>query len=154
MPWLLNAFLKLGKEMEEKVLTDKNQFPTKEAIFSHIGKSKIYWESFFQQIHENYPDFSEQWRYYNDGKSWLLKVTRKSKTIFWLSVLKGLFRVTFYFSDKAAPAIMESSISDELKEKFKNGKRYNKIRGITLIINNKKVIEYAKSLINIKLSVK
>ncbi len=140
--------------MEEKVLTDKNQFPTEEVIFSHIGESKIYWESIFQHIHTNHPDFSEEWRYYNDGKSWLLKVTRKSKTIFWLSILKSLFRITFYFGDKAEPAIMESSISDKLKEEFKNGKRYNKIRGITLIVNNNKVIEYVKSLIIIKLSIK
>jgi len=140
--------------MEEKVLTDKNQFPTEEVIFSHIGISKRHWESIFQHIHNNHPDFSEQWRYYNDGKSWLLKVTRKSKTIFWLSIWKGLFRITFYFGDKAEPAIMESSISDKLKEEFKNGKRYGKIRGITLIVNNNKVIEYVKTLIIIKLSIK
>ena len=140
--------------MEEKVLTDKTQFPSEEVIFSYIGKTKIYWESIFQHIHSNHPDFSEQWRYYNDGKSWLLKVTRKSKTIFWLSIYEGLFRITFYFGDKAEPAIMDSSISSQIKEQFKNGKRYGKIRGITLIIDNKKVIEYAKTLIIIKLSVK
>ena len=140
--------------MEEKVLTDKNQFPTDEVIFSYIGKSKIYWESIFQHIHINHPDFAEQWRYYNDGKAWLLKVTRKSKTIFWLSIYKDLFRITFYFCDKAEPTIMESSVSDQIKEQFKNGKRYGKIRGITLIIDNKKVIEYIKALITIKLSIK
>lgn len=140
--------------MEERVLTDKNQFPTKKIIFSHLGKSKIYWESIFEYIHTNYPDFDEQWRYYNDGKSWLLKVTRKSKTIFWLSIYTGLFRITFYFGDKAESAIMASSISDQIKEQFKNGKRYNKIRGITLLINNHEVIEYVKALITIKLSIK
>ena len=140
--------------MEERVLTDKNQFPTKKIIFSHLGKSKIYWESIFEYIHTNYPDFDEQWRYYNDGKSWLLKVTRKSKTVFWLSIYTGLFRITFYFGDKAESAIMASSISDQIKEQFKNGKRYNKIRGITLLINNHEVIEYVKALITIKLSIK
>ena len=140
--------------MEEKVLTDKNQFPTEEVIFSHIGKSKLYWESIFQHIHVNHHDFVEQWRYYNDGKSWLLKVTRKSKTMIWLSIYKGLFKITFYFGDKAEPTIMESSISDQIKEQFKNGKRYGKIRGITLNIDKKKVIEYVKELITLKLSIK
>ena len=140
--------------MEEKVLTDKNIFPTEEVIFSHIGNSKLYWESIFEHIHTNHPDFSEEWRYYNDGKSWLLKVTRKKKTIFWLSIYKDLFRITFYFGDKAEPVIMESSISDRLKEEFKNGKRFGKIRGITLIIDSKKAIEYINALITIKLSIK
>jgi hypothetical protein len=140
--------------MEEKVLTDKNIFPTEEVIFSHIGKSKIYWKSIFEHIHTNLPDISEEWRYYNDGKSWLLKVTRKKKTIFWLSIYKDLFRITFYFGNKAEPVIMESSISDRLKEEFKNGKSYGKIRGITIAISSDKDIESVKSLINVKLSLK
>jgi hypothetical protein len=140
--------------MERPILTDKDQYPTEEIIFSHIGKSKRMWRSVFEYIHTNYPDFSEQWRYYNDGKCWLLKVTRKSKTIFWLSVFKDSFRITFYFSDKAEPAIMESTISDKLKDEFQNGKRYNKIRGITLNFKNQKDIDYTKSLIKIKLSIR
>ena len=140
--------------MEEMVLKDKNQFPTEEFIFSNIGKSKGLWQSLFEYIHANHQDFSEQWRYYNDGKSWLLKVTKKTKTIFWLSVIKNTFKTTFYFTDKANDLITKSSISDNLKNDFKNGKRYNKIRGITITYKNKKDVEYAKVLIDIKLSIK
>ncbi len=140
--------------MEELILKDKDQFPTEEIIFSHIGKNKVLWQSIFEYIYCNYPDFSEQWRYYNDGKSWLLKVTKKSKTIFWLSVIKNTFRTTFYFTDKAEDLIIKSSISDKLKEEFKNGKRYNKIRGITITYKSKKDIEFAKALIGIKLIIK
>ncbi len=140
--------------MEHCILTERDQFPTEKVIFSHIGKSKIFWESIFSNIHTNHPDFIEQWRYYNDGKCWLLKITKKSKTIFWLSVLRESFRITFYFGDKAEPAILDSTISNELKEQFKNGKRYNKIRGITLITGSKKDIEDVSSLIEIKLRIK
>jgi len=140
--------------MEPQILTDKNQFPTEEIIFSHIGKNKTHWQSLFQYVHKEHTDFSEQWRYYNDGKSWLMKVTRKSKTIFWLSIIKDTFRITFYFTDKAEEVINKSSISDELKEQFKEGKRYNKIRGLTIAFKNKKDVEYAKLLIEIKLSIK
>jgi hypothetical protein len=137
--------------MEEKVLTDQNQFPTENVIFSHIGNSKIYWHLIFQHIQTAHPDFSEQWKYYNDGKSWLLKVTKKAKTIFWVSVFQNSFKVGFYFGDKAEPAIMESSISEKLKKQFKEGKRFGKIRGLTLLMNNKKNIEFAKEIISIKM---
>ncbi len=140
--------------MEQPILSDNNQFPTEDIIYSHIGKSKILWKSLFEFIHTEHPDLKEEWRYYNDGKSWLLKVTKKSKTIFWLSVIKNAFRITFYFTDKAEEIINNSSISDEFKEQFKNGKRYNKIRGITVVFKNKKDIENAKSLISIKLNLK
>jgi hypothetical protein len=140
--------------MEEHILIDKNIFPTDEIIYSHIGKSKILWQSVFEYIHINHPDLIEQWKYYNDGKCWLLKVSKKTKTIFWVSILKDTFRITFYFTDRVEQAIINSPISDDLKEQFKNGKRYNKIRGLTIIIKYKRDIEYAKSLIRIKLSAK
>lgn len=137
--------------MDQVILSDNDQFPTEEVIFSHIGKSKLIWQNLFEFIHSEYPEFNEEWRYYKDGGSWLMKVTRKSKTIFWLSIIKNAFRVTFYFGDKAEPAIMESKISDELKTGFKEGKRFGKIRAITLSIKRKKDIEFVKELIGIKL---
>ena len=140
--------------MEPIVLTDEKQFPTEKIIFTHIGKSETLWRTLFEYIHGKHPDFSEEWRYYKDGKSWLMKVTRKSKTIFWLSVIENAFRITFYFTDRAEEAIMNSSISDELKEQFKKGKKYNKIRGITIHFKKKKDVEHTKSLIDIKLSIK
>jgi len=136
--------------MNQPVLTNKDQFPTEEIIFSRIGKTKSIWEDLFQQIHTEQPELDEQWRYYNDGKSWLMKVTRKSKTIFWLSVIEQAFRVTFYFGDKAGPALMESTISGILKKEFKEGKRYGKIRGITIIMDKKKNIRDVMELIKLK----
>jgi hypothetical protein len=140
--------------MEPPILTVKNQLPTEEIVFSHIGRTKSLWVSLFDFIHTNHPDISEQWRYYNDGKSWLMKVTRKSKTIFWLSIIKSSFRTTFYFADKAEKAINESLISSKLKAQFNEGKRYGKICGITIVFKNKKDVKDAKALIELKLSIK
>ena len=136
---------------EKPILKDPDQYPSDKIIYSYIGKKKALWISFFHVLHEQYPDFSEEWRYYNDGKNWLMKVTRKSKTIFWLSVWKNAFKITFYFSDKAEELINQSDIPDDLKNEFKNGKRYGKIRGLTIVFSRKKDIGYAKSLIAIRL---
>ena len=140
--------------MEQPVLADKDQFPTQEIIYPHIGKSKALWLLLFEHIHRNHPDFTEQWRYYLDGKSWLLKVSRKAKTIFWLSIAEGSFRTTFYFTDKAEPAISKSSLSDGLKKQYRSGKRYNKIRGLTILYKSRRDVEYAKELIEIKTGLK
>jgi hypothetical protein len=140
--------------MDQPVLSDKNIFPDEEVIFSHIGKSKTFWLSLFGFIHEKYPDFSEEWRYYMDGKSWLMKITRKGKTIFWLSVVENSFRITFYFTSKAEELINNSSISEELKKQFSGGKTFNKIRGITILFKKNKDVSDAKTLISIKLNLK
>ena len=137
--------------MDQIVLSDKDQFPTEEIIFSHIGKAKKQWDSIFNYIHTEYPQFTESWKYYNDGKSWLLKVTKKSKTIFWLSIIPNSFRITFYFGDKAESEIMESNISDTLKKQFNEGKRFGKIRGLTLLMNENQNVDFVKEIIVIKL---
>jgi hypothetical protein len=137
--------------MDQIVLSDKDQFPTEEIIFSHIGKTKKQWDSIFNYIHTEYPQFTELWKYYKDGKSWLLNVTKKSKTIFWLSIIPNSFQITFYFGDKAESEIMESNISDTLKKQFNEGKRFGKIRGLTLLMNEKQNVDFVKELIAIKL---
>jgi hypothetical protein len=138
--------------VEQPVLTDKDQFPTEQIIFSHIGKSRALWLLLFEAIHRDHPDFTEQWRYYLDGKRWLLKVSRKAKTIFWLSIVEGSFRTTFYFTEKAEQAISKSSLSDELKQQFRSSRKHGKLCGVTIPYKNRRDVEYAKQLIAIKTS--
>jgi hypothetical protein len=138
--------------MDTPVLGDKGQFPTDKVIFSHLGKSKALWVSLFQFIGEVHPDFTREWRYYQDGKSWLMKVQHKKKTVFWLSVIKGSFRTTFYIHEKAMKLVEGSTISEELKDQFRTGT--GKLRGIRVAYKKKKDVEFAKELIEIKLSIK
>jgi len=140
--------------MSLSVLTNKLQTPSDEIVFSFIGKHKALWSSLFEYIHDQHPEITREWRYYNDGKSWLLKVTKKAKTIFWLSVLDKTFRITFYFTDKAQKDIENSRIPEKLKEQFRSGKKYNKIRGLTILFKNKKDCIIAEELIRIKLNSK
>jgi hypothetical protein len=140
--------------MSTSVFTDKNQHPTEDLIFSHLGKKKVLWTTLFEYIHDQHPDIVEEWRYYHDGKSWLMKVTRKAKTVFWLSVIEGSFRITFYFTDRAQQFIDKSVLSPALKDQFTTGKKYGKIRGVTVLFKTKKDCSYAQELIRIKLSVK
>jgi hypothetical protein len=137
--------------MDTPVLTDKTQFPTDEIIFSHLGKRKALWIVAFDSIAKEYPELSKEWRYYNDGKSWLMKVRRKSKTIFWLSVRDNSFRTAFYFTDKAEKAIEESTLSEKLKQQFRERNRSSKINGIRIVVATKKDISDLKKLIDLKL---
>jgi hypothetical protein len=139
--------------MEEPVLTERDQFPTEEVIFSHIGRGKRLWVLLFEEIHRDHPEFTEEWRYYLDGRSWLLKVSRKRKTIFWLSIVEGSFRTTFYFADKAREAIAKSALSDDVKEQYRNAERYGKIRGVTIRHRRMKDVDDARRLIDIKIGI-
>lgn len=141
-------------EQEKAVLGDKDIYPSEELINSIIGEKKAVWLKIMSYPHEKYNDVSEEWRYYNDGKQWLFKLTRKKKTIFWLSLLKDTFRITFYFGNKAEPAIISSSLPESVKNEFVNGQRFGNIRGITTIISGDSDVDKICKLIDLKVSLK
>jgi hypothetical protein len=136
--------------MEPSVLTDPKLLPSDEVIFSHLGRRRALWEALFAFIRTEHPDFEQRWRYYNDGKSWLMNVSRKKKTVFWLSVFSGSFRITAYFTDKAREAIRASPLPAELKAQFLRKAGPAKLRGITITFRKKADVADAKALIALK----
>jgi len=136
--------------MDTPIFGNKSQYPTDNAIFSHLGKSKTLWDQLFHHIAEAHPDFTREWRYYNDGKRWLMKVQHKKKTVFWLSIIEGSFRTTFYVHEKAKKVVEKSTISEELKEQYRT-KAGGKLRGITVLYKSTKDVEFAKELIGMKI---
>jgi len=136
--------------MEPMVLTDPKQFPSEDVVFSHLGRRRALWEALFEHLRAEHPDCVAQWRYYNDGKSWLLNLSRKKKTVFWLSLVGNTFRITAYFTDKARDAIRTSALSEEPKEQFMGREPIGKLRGITITFRKKRDLEDAKALIALK----
>jgi hypothetical protein len=136
--------------MEKPCLNDKDEYPDDKVLSRHLGKVKETWDSFIDLINESYPTFSGEWRYYKDGKSWLYKITKKKKTICWVSVYRNQFKTGFYFSDKAEELIKASKLRKQYIDQFINGKRYGKIRGITVTIKKSVDLNSTKKLIEIK----
>lgn len=136
------------------ILTNKEIFPTDEVLFSIIGNKMDLWQILMNSVKDKYPDSSGGWNYYNDGKRWLFKTTRKKKTMFWTTVFEDTFRVTFYFGDKGEPLIFGSDLPDIIKEDFKTTRRYGLLRAITIVVNGQSDIDNVLKLISIKLKIK
>jgi hypothetical protein len=139
--------------METIVLTDKSIEPNDEIVFSHIGEKRILWEQLMNHLKTVKKDMTGEWRYYNDGKSWLFRGLKKEKVVFWVGVVEGAFRVTFYLSGKAEELIANSNIPQHLKDGFESTKE-QKFRSISILMNTEEDIESVKELIEIKLKVK
>jgi hypothetical protein len=93
-------------------------------------------------------DFAEEWRYYNDRKSWLLKVTeeRRFSGFRCSRTLSRLAHSPWYKT-----AIRTSALSADLKEQLQSNK-IGKLRGIIITFKKKSDVENAKRLIALKLS--
>lgn len=140
--------------MEPIVLTDPNVHPNDELVFSIIGENSIYWQQIIDYLYENHFDITEEWRFYNDGKSWLYRTLRKKKTIYWIGVLKDTFRVSFWLSEKALPMIEGSDLPERIKEEYRNAKPFNHSRCVTVIMGSDEEFENVLKLIELKLKIK
>ena len=140
--------------MEPIVLTDPTVQPTEELIFSIIGENSVYWEQVIDYVYDNYFDITEEWRFYNDGKSWLYRALQKKKTIYWIGIIKDTFRISFWLSEKAEPLIEASSLSEPLKEGYRTAKRFKIGRCISVEVRSADDLENVLKLIDLKTKLK
>jgi hypothetical protein len=136
--------------MDRPRLNDEGEYPDDEVLGRYLGKAKSAWDAFMDFIKESHPSFSGEWRYYKDGKSWLYKLTKKKTTICWVSVWDGACKTTFYFPDRAEELIAASQLKKEYIDQFVHGKRYGKIRGVTVEVKKPADLNATKMLIGIK----
>jgi len=140
--------------MEEILLRDSSIYPTKEVLENALGEDiyKVFNE-FIEIITKTDLGLTPEWRYYNDGKSWLCKVCYKKKTVFWLSIWKMYFKLGFYFTEKNCSGVTELNIDERIKEEFSQSKNIGKLIPPVIKVNRieqiddaKKIIEYKKLL--------
>ena len=65
--------------MESSVLNDKSVKPNDEIIFSIIGDKELIWKQTLSYLYDSNKDISEEWKYYNNGKTWLFRTLKKKR---------------------------------------------------------------------------
>jgi hypothetical protein len=140
--------------MFRPALNDVNEFPDNKVLARQFGPAMPAWDAFMALLAAATPPMAAEWRYYNDGKSWLCKVTHKAKTICWASAWDKFFRVSFYFTAKAEAAISNSSLDEETKHAFLHPKGKCSLRPISTEVRKAKEMGAIRELIEIKLKAK
>lgn len=136
--------------METRCLADPNTYPDDDVLQLHLGTTKMVWDAFLDVIKNDYPVLSLEWRYYNDGKSWLGKLTKKQKTVCWIGIYEGYFQTTFYFTGKADDVIAQSTLNKKLKSQWTGNAAIGKIKPLTVKMTKAADIRSITALIEIK----
>ena len=112
---------------KEQLLLDINIEPNDKMIASCLGNTNNTYINFIKELNKN--DISlMKWRYYKDGKAWLSKGEyewttprgiNKVKTIFWLSIWKDFFKISFFFSHNIKEILLKLPLSEETKNIIK-----------------------------------
>lgn len=140
--------------MPRPSLNDPKQIPNNKVLSAHLGKVKPAWIAFLALLKEKAPQLTHEWRYYNDGKSWLFKVNRHATTICWAAVWDKYFTVAFYLNARAEELVRNSSLDLALKHEFLHPVEANKFRSIRVEVRKKSDLNAVEELLDIKLKVK
>jgi hypothetical protein len=140
--------------MDRPLLIDPSVFPADEVLAGYLGRAFPAWPAFLELLKNAIPDSSFEWRYYNDGKSWLGKATLKAKTLAWVTVREKHFTCTFYLNSKADPLIRVSSLDEAVKEEFFTSAGKTKFRSIRIEVRKKADLAAVQELLEIKRKLK
>ena len=139
--------------MENRLLRDKDVYPSPEVLQNALGKRCVILKELLDTITGEEYGLTFEWRYYNDGKSWLGKAVYKKKTVFWLSVWSGYFQTNFYFTEKTRGGVMDLNIDDDIKAAFAKTEATGKLVPLSLKIDKKRqlkdmleIVKYKKTL--------
>ena len=91
--------------MSNQLLLDEAIYPSEDIMQAVLGGVYPAYQSFCELLAAE--QVAMEWRYYKDSKSWLGKCQHKKKTVFWLSVWEGFFRVTFFFTQAAYEGVRD-----------------------------------------------
>ena len=122
--------------MERPLLNDPGIEPSADIIEAALASSYNAYAEFITIVSGEKYGIEPHWNYYKDGKAWLCKAVFKKKTIFWLSVWDGFFKITFYFTEKNCSAVYDLDIDRQMAEEFKNNAFTGKLKPFTVIVRN------------------
>lgn len=140
--------------MESQLLREQDVYPSESVIKQALGSSYAVFAEFEKTITSNTFALVPEWNYYKDGKAWLCKVLYKKKTVFWLSVWPGFFKVSFYFTEKNRDVIPSLSVDMDIKEAFLQAKSIGKLIPLTVNVSRKEQISDLLKLVECKKSLK
>ena len=138
----------------QMLLRNADTFPSDKVLKDALGDVYIVLESFLGTITNGEWVLSFEWRYYNDGKAWLGKAQHKKKTVLWLSVWEGFFKVSFFFTEKHLEAIAALDISEAIKTELASAKAVGRLIPMIFNINNASQLEELLTVVRFKKTLK
>jgi len=122
---------------EEPILRDPEEYPDETVLRNKMGETYLVYDALISALTGPSRELIHEWKYYRDGKAWLCRVSTKKKTVLWISILEGFFKVVFYFSSKAGKGIGELKLDKELKTRFREAGFIGKVKPLVIKVSDR-----------------
>lgn len=126
----------------EQLLRNPDIEPSSDVVAKALGEANNAYIKFINELSNC--DIQLEWRYYTDSKAWLAKGLYKwtgvrggqnKKTVFWLSVWDGFFKVTIYFPEKVRADIFSLPLNNEVKQMIAALQQMGKLKFFPIVFD-------------------
>jgi len=138
--------------MERPLLNDPDAFPTAELLAPALGRAYPAFRELSETLQSDDFRLNPEWRFYRDGKAWLCKITSGKRTVAWLSVWRGCFKVALYFTEKTGAGIADLTIADSLKDQYRSNRPSGRLKPLVIEVKKKAQLRDVHALLRYKMS--
>lgn len=138
--------------MERPLLNDPDAFPTAELLEQALGRAYPALRAFTGTVRSDVFLLNPEWRFYGDGKAWLCKITAGKRTVAWLSVWRGCFKVALYFTEKTGAGIGDLAIADSLKDQYRSNRPSGRLKPLVIEVKRRAQLGDVYALLRYKMS--
>ena len=134
------------------IFSDKAVLPSDQAVVAKLGLSYKYWSQIKEYVLERYQDGICEWNFHGKKYGWSFRIKDKRRAIIYFLPRDNYFKVAFVFGQKATDIILNSDISESIKNELAQARKYAEGRGIRIEVNDGSKIFDIKKLVDIKLA--
>jgi len=133
--------------MTQHIFLDKSAPPTAAAVSRALGARAKYLDELKDHVAA---PLTEEWKHYGKTIGWNLKLLLGKRNLCFIAIHRGSFAIAFTFGDRAVALVEQSGLPADVVQSLVNAKRYVEGRGIRLEVTSRRVLGYAKQLLDIK----
>ncbi len=134
------------------IFTDKSIVPNDKDLVDRLGDTYVLWKQISDFVYQQYPDGKEDWNFPGKNYGWSFRIKDKKRAILYFLPRENYFKAAFVFGLKALDVILETNISDSIKNDLLAAKKYAEGRGVSIDVKKNSVIPDIQKLIEIKLA--
>jgi hypothetical protein len=136
----------------QSIFIDKGKKPGETELKKALAKTFPYWKTLEEFTLKAEPSAKGDWHFSGAKFGWSFRISDKKRVVIYLLPRDGFFKAAFVFGGKAYEEVMESEVSDEIKNELKAAKPYAEGRGIRLEVKSKTIVNDLKMLVKIKVA--
>jgi hypothetical protein len=131
---------------------DKAKEPTKRDLKLTLGRSSGHWDNLIAYIASEYAPLDSKWNFAGAAWGWSLRLKQEKRTVLYMTPCKEYFYVGSVLGEKAVTAARRTDLPDMVLSLIDQAKKYAEGRAVRLEVRNKKDLQSAKTLADIKMA--